>query len=86
MRTIPDPASEQIGRELSLVESAVVMVAEGHARRMQLGGLAFGTAILAAARALGEAWGVRVLPVWDLGDHCVGMTFELAGGVTAIHA
>lgn len=61
---------------MALVESAIAMVADGHASRMQLGGLAFGDALLDHARRFAAAQLVRVIPVWSVGEEGVALTFE----------
>ena len=75
--TLADRALE---RETALVDSAVEMVAGGHAARMQLGGLAFGDALLDHARRIGAARGVRVTPHWGVGEEGLAMVLEPAGG------
>ncbi len=77
MRRLADRALE---RETALVDSAVEMVAGGHAARMQLGGLAFGDALLDHARRIGAGRGVRVTPHWGVGEEGLAMVFEPAGG------
>lgn len=63
---------------MALVESAVEMVAGGHASRMQLGGLAFGDALLDHARRVGAARHVRVTPLWGVGEEGLALDFEPA--------
>ncbi len=78
----PDPATtadRALERELALVDSAVEMVATGHAVRMQLGGLAFGDALLDHARRVGAQRGVRVTPHWGVGEEGLALVFEPAG-------
>ena len=60
---------------MALVESAVEMVATGHASRMQLGGLAFGDALLDYARRLAAERQVRVTPTWGVGEEGLALTF-----------
>jgi hypothetical protein len=74
--TIADRALE---RETALVDSAVEMVATGHAVRMQLGGLAFADALLDHARRIGAERGVRVTAQWGVGEEGLAMVFEPAG-------
>ncbi len=71
-----DAAQEALAREMRLVDSAVAMVAGGHAPRMQLGGLACGDALLDYARRAASAAGVRVTPLWGIGEEGLGFTFE----------
>ncbi len=85
-----DPAgvtSRALEREFALVESAIEMVAEGYATRMQLGGLAFGNALLDHARRMGAERRVRVTPQWGLGEQGLALVFEPAEAETgATHA
>jgi hypothetical protein len=69
-------ASRALEREVALVESAIEMVAEGHASRMELGGLAFGDALLDHARRAGTERRVRVTPRWGLGEEGLALVFE----------
>jgi hypothetical protein len=71
-------ASRALEREVALVQSAIEMVAEGHASRMQLGGLSFGDALLDQARRMGAARRVRVTPRWGLGEEGLALVFEPA--------
>ena len=76
-----DPAgvtSRALEREVALVESAIEMVAEGYASRMQLGGLSFGDALLDHARRMGAARRVLVTPRWGLGEEGLALVFEPA--------
>ena len=80
-----DPAgvtSRALEREFALVESAIEMVAQGHAPRMQLGGLAFGNALLDHARRMGAERRVRVTPQWGLGEQGIALVFEPAEAET----
>ena len=63
-------------REVALVESAIEMVAKGHASRMELGGLSFGDALLDHARRAGAERRVRVTPRWGLGEEGLALVFE----------
>ena len=69
-------ASRALEREVTLVESAIEMVAEGHASRMELGGLSFGDALLDHARRAGAERRVRVTPRWGLGEEGLALVFE----------
>jgi hypothetical protein len=69
-------AGRALEREMALVESAIEMVATGHASRMQLGGLAFGDALLDFARRVGAGHGIRVTPRWGVGEEGLALTFE----------
>lgn len=80
-------ASRALEREVTLVESAIEMVAQGHASRMELGGLSFGDALLDHARRVGAARRVRVTPRWGLGEEGLALVFEPAEAKTeASHA
>ncbi len=76
MRTVPDPATEQLAREMTLVESAIAVVATGRARRVHLGGLAFGDALVEHARAVAARCGVRVVPAWRTDEAGLDLEFE----------
>ena len=69
-------ASRALEREVALIESAIEMVAEGHASRMEVGGLSFGDALLDHARRAGAERRVRVTPRWGLGEEGLAMVFE----------
>jgi hypothetical protein len=71
-----DAAKEALAREMDLVDSAVAMVAEGHAARMQLGGLAFGDALLDHARRLAAERWIRVTPLWGVDEEGLALVFE----------
>lgn len=65
-----------LAREMALVDTAIAMVADGHASRMQLGGLAFGDALLDHARRLAAGQLVRVTPLWSVGEEGLALAFE----------
>ena len=67
---------DAVAREMSLIESAIAMVAGGHAARMQLGGLAFGDALLDHARRLAADRRIRVTPLWSVGEEGLALVFE----------
>ncbi len=71
-----DPTRTALAREMTLVESAIAMVAEGHASRMQLGGLAFGDALLDHARRRAAERRMQVTPMWGVGEEGLALTFE----------
>ena len=75
-------ASRALEREVALIESAIEMVAEGHASRMELGGLSFGDALLDHARRAGAERRVRVTPRWGLGEEGLALVFEPAEAET----
>jgi len=61
------PASS-VGRtldqELNLVREAIALVASGGSRRVVVGGLRFGEALLVPAQMLATEAGVRLIPLW----------------------
>jgi hypothetical protein len=69
-------ADRALEREMALVDSAVEMVATGHAARMQLGGLTFGDALLDHARRVGAQRRVQVTPHWGVGEEGLALVFE----------
>jgi hypothetical protein len=73
-------AGRALEREMALIDSAVEMVATGHAARMQLGGLAFGDALLDYARRTGARRRVRVTPHWGVGEEGLALVFGPAEG------
>jgi hypothetical protein len=72
-------AQEALAREMHLIDSLVAMVADGHAARMHVGGLAYGDALLDYARRTAGRRGVRVIPVWGVGEEGLALTFERPG-------
>jgi hypothetical protein len=77
----PDTSAQgALAREMSLVDSAIAMVALGKASRVQLGGLAYGDALLDYARRAARRRGVRVTPIWGLGEERLALTFESPAG------
>jgi hypothetical protein len=60
--------SARVGRtlehEMNLVREAIAMVAGGASRRVVVGGLQFGEALLTTARGLAAEAGVRLVPLW----------------------
>jgi hypothetical protein len=71
-----DTAEQALAREMRLVDSAVAMIAGGHAARMQLGGLTCGDALLDYARRTAAARGVRLTPLWGIGEEGLAFRFE----------
>jgi hypothetical protein len=63
-----DQSAARVGRtlelEMTLVREAIAMVAGGGARRVVVGGLRFGEALLVPARGLATEAGVRLVPLW----------------------
>jgi hypothetical protein len=50
--------------EMTLVREAIAMVASGGSRRVVVGGLRFGEALIVPARGLATEAGVRLVPLW----------------------
>jgi hypothetical protein len=67
-----DQTATRVGRtlehEMGLVREAIAMVATGGLRRVVVGGLRFGEALLVPARALATESGVRLIPLWTPDD------------------
>lgn len=63
-----DQPATSVGRtldqELSLVREAIALVASGGSRRVVVGGLRFGEALLVPAQTLATEAGVRLVPLW----------------------
>ena len=63
-----DQSETRVGRtlehEMNLVREAIAMVASGGSRRVVVGGLQFGEALLVPARGLAAEAGVRLVPLW----------------------
>jgi hypothetical protein len=61
-------SATRVGRtlehEMDLVREAIAMVASGRSRRVIIGGIRFGEALLAPARAMASEAGVRLVPLW----------------------
>jgi hypothetical protein len=73
----PDTSAQRaLAREMRLIDSLITMVADGHAARMHAGGLAYGDALLGYARRTADERGVRVIPVWGIGEEGLALTFE----------
>jgi hypothetical protein len=73
----PDTSAQRaLAREMRLIDSLITMVADGHAARMHAGGLAYGDALLDYARRTAGERGVRVIPVWGIGEEGLALTFE----------
>jgi hypothetical protein len=63
-----DQPATRVGRtldqELNLVREAIALVASGGSRRVVVGGLSFGEALLVQAQTLATEAGVRIVPLW----------------------
>jgi hypothetical protein len=62
--------------ELSLVQSAVLMVSSGGAPRVSLVSLRFAEQLLHQARRMALRAGVRIVPLWTLDDGLTGLAVE----------
>ena len=69
-------AGRTLEQELLLVREAIDMVAGGGAPRVVVGGLQFGEALIGPARELGDAAGVRVVPLWMPDDAGADIAIE----------
>ena len=58
------PVGRTLENEMNLVREAIAMVAGGASRRVVVGGLRFGEALIATARGLATEAGVRLVPLW----------------------
>jgi len=76
----PDQSATPVGRtlehEMNLVRNAVDMVASGRSRRVVVGGLQFGEALLVPARGLAAEAGVRLVPLWMPDDAGADIAIE----------
>jgi len=71
MEQSTDQSTTRVGTieyEMTFVREAIVMVASGGSRRVILGGLRFGQALISPARGLAAEAGVRLVPLWTPGD------------------
>lgn len=50
--------------EMNLVREAIALVASGRSRRVVVGGIRFGEALLTPARTIALEAGVRLVPLW----------------------
>ena len=57
-------AGRTLDQELQLIQEAISLVASGGSPRVVVGGLSFGEALIAPARAMAEGSGVRIVPLW----------------------
>lgn len=67
-----------IDQELTRLAAAIELVAAGSAPRVTLAGLRFGEALLPQAERLTRGRGVRVRPLWPMGDGPVDLVIEVA--------
>jgi hypothetical protein len=75
-----DQAAKRVGRtldhEMDLVREAIAMVAGGGSRRVVVGGLRFGEALLVPAGALATEARVRLVPLWMPDDAGADIAIE----------
>jgi hypothetical protein len=73
-------SADRVGRtleqEMNLVREAIAMVATGRSRRVIVGGLRLGEALLAPARAMASEAGVRLVPLWTTDEAGVDIAIE----------
>ncbi len=73
----PRTASElAIDQDMKSISAAIEMVASGASVRVTLAGLQFGDALLAQAERQASLRGVRVRPIWPMGDGPVDLVIE----------
>lgn len=72
----PEPVGQTLDHEMGLVREAISMVASGGSRRVVVGGLRFGEALLAPTRGLAAAAGVRLVPLWMPDDAGADIAIE----------
>ncbi len=75
-----DRSATRVGRtleyEMNLVREAIAMVSSGASRRVVIGGLSFGEALLGPARGLAAEAGVRLVPLWMPDDAGADISVE----------
>lgn len=67
---------EALDRELSMIRSAIDLVASGGAPRVVLAGLHFAEPLLQSARDLALGSGVRVVPLWTASERAADLAIE----------
>jgi hypothetical protein len=70
------PVGRTLEHEMTLVRNAIEMVASGRSRRVVVGGLRFGEALLVPARGLAAEAGVRLVPLWMPDDAGADIAIE----------
>lgn len=79
MNQSSDPET-RVGRtlehEIDFIRDAIGMVASGGSRRVVVGGLHFGEALLDPARTMASQAGVRLVPLWMPDDAGVDIAVE----------
>jgi hypothetical protein len=71
-----EPVGRTLEQEMNLVREAIDMVASGGSRRVVVGGLRFGEALLVPARGLAGEAGVRLVPLWMPDDAGADIAIE----------
>jgi hypothetical protein len=75
-----DQSATHVGRtleyEMTLVREAIAMVASGRSRRVVIGGLRFGEALILPARGFATEAGVRLVPLWMPDDSGADIAVE----------
>jgi hypothetical protein len=66
----------RIDYERDLIENAIAMVAAGGSRRVTVASIRFGEELLAEAASLARGRGVRIRPLWGLGDGACDIVVE----------
>ena len=80
MNQSTDQSASRVGHtleyEMTLVREAIAMVASGGSRRVVLGGLRYGEALIVPAQALATNAGVRLIPLWKPDDAGADISVE----------
>lgn len=75
-----DESAARVGRtlehEMNLVRDAIAMVASGRSRRVIVGGIRLGEALLAPAMGMASEAGVRLVPLWTTDEAGVDIAIE----------
>jgi hypothetical protein len=58
------PVGRTLEHEMNLVREAIALVSNGSSRRVVVGGLRCGEALIVPARGLAAEAGVRLVPLW----------------------
>ena len=72
------PGEQAIEEELARVAAAIDLVAARPGSRVTLAGLRFGESLLPRVEASARARGIRVRPIWPMGDGPVDLVIERA--------
>ena len=72
------PGEQAIDEELARVAAAIDLVAARPGSRVTLAGLRFGESLLPRVEAAARARGIRVSPIWPMGDGPVDLLIEPA--------